>query len=98
MSNGRLPNPRSHSDNRTWIDRHLAPEEWSGDEARIRCPLPDHKDADPSASANAGKGVWMCHGCGGKGTLGPASEDPGGRAAQVGPHSLGDAGYTVRLP
>ena len=34
----------------------------------LRCPLPDHVDSDPSATANARKRVWLCHRCGG-GTL-----------------------------
>jgi hypothetical protein len=32
-------------------------------EIPIRCPLPSHNDADPSASLNPDKGVWKCHSC-----------------------------------
>ena len=52
-----------------WIARHLHPVRWTGDEAELRCPLPEHEDADPSATANAVKRVWRCHGCGTGGTL-----------------------------
>ena len=53
---------------RDWIVRHLNPLKWQGDEATLRCPLPEHDDVEPSASANAAKRVWNCHVCGG-GTL-----------------------------
>lgn len=29
----------------------------------IRCPIPGHEDATPSASMNIDKGVWHCHAC-----------------------------------
>jgi len=37
---------------------------WSGAEGRISCPLPDHKDRNPSANLNNEKGVWYCQRCG----------------------------------
>lgn len=33
-------------------------------EQSIRCPLGTHEDRHPSASANLGRGVWMCYTCG----------------------------------
>ncbi|MCY4372447.1 MAG: hypothetical protein OXC31_01665 [Spirochaetaceae bacterium] len=53
---------------RDWIEQELRPLRWEGDEATIRCPLPEHTDRNPSAGANAAKAVWNCHRCGG-GTL-----------------------------
>ena len=48
---------------RDWIDRHLHPVCWKGDEATIHCPLPGHSDANASAGAHAVKAAWKCHGC-----------------------------------
>ena len=48
---------------RGWIKNHLHPTQWRGDEAYLRCPLPEHNDATPSATANASLRVWHCHGC-----------------------------------
>ena len=48
---------------RAWVDSHLKPKRWRGDEAAIRCPLPGHKDTHESASANPVKRVWYCHAC-----------------------------------
>jgi DNA primase len=41
-------------------------EQWQG-----FCPLPTHegKRNSPSFSANVGKGIWQCFGCGAKGNL-----------------------------
>lgn len=41
-------------------------EQWQG-----FCPLPTHegKRKSPSFSANVGKGIWQCFGCGAKGNL-----------------------------
>ena len=39
----------------------------SGIELRIRCPIPDHKDAHPSASWNWSKAAWNCQACGDSG-------------------------------
>ena len=38
-----------------------------GPEIEVRCPLPDHKDCDPSASLNTEKQLWKCFGCGKEG-------------------------------
>ena len=55
---------------REWIERHLQQVRWrDDDEANLRCPLPEHGDAHPSATVNARKRVWRCHGCGADGTL-----------------------------
>jgi len=41
------------------------------DEVLIRCPFPDHTDANPSASLNISKNLWKCYtaGCQGKGDI-----------------------------
>ena len=62
---------------RVWIERHLHPEQWRGDEATIRCPLPGHDDNDPSATANAGKRAWYCHRCDEGGKLSDLAERMG---------------------
>ena len=54
---------------RAWIEQHLNPTSWRDDEAAIRCPLPQHSDAHPSASANSVNRAWFCHGCNAGGTL-----------------------------
>ena len=54
---------------RDWIERHLRPTGWRDDEADLQCPLPEHRDANPSATANAIESVWYCHGCKDGGTL-----------------------------
>ncbi len=59
---------------RAWIDQHLTPERWRGDEATICCPLPEHADAHASASANPVKCTWFCHGCNQGGTLSDLAE------------------------
>jgi len=46
-----------------WIEKYLDVRSWRGDEAEIRCPLPQHSDKHPSASANAAERVWFCHSC-----------------------------------
>ena len=61
--------------NRRWIDRHLAVERWSGDEATVRCPLLDHTDRTASAGANAVKAAWNCHACNEGGKLSDLAVD-----------------------
>ena len=65
---------------REWITRHLQPVRWRGDEAELRCPLPGHDDANPSATANAAKRAWKCHGCDNGGKLSELAERLGDRA------------------
>ena len=59
---------------REWIIRHLQPVRWRGEEAELRCPLPEHDDANPSATANAAKRAWNCHGCDNGGKLSELAE------------------------
>ena len=54
---------------RSWIDHEFHPIQWNGQQATITCPLPQHRDKHPSASVDAKRRVWKCHGCGETGTL-----------------------------
>ena len=96
MSNGNLP--ADQFQNRSWIELHLQPVKWSGDEAMIRCPHPEHEDQNPSASANASKGVWYCHRCKQKGTLAALAETLGVELPMAARNPLGvpPEGYGYR--
>ena len=87
MSNGNFP--ADQFQNRSWIELHLQPVKWSGDEAMIRCPHPEHPDRNPSASANASKGVWICHGCGQSGRLASLAKTIGVDPPMAPPTPLG---------
>ena len=52
-----------------WVEQNLEVHRWSGDEARVRCPFPGHKDTNPSMYVNVSKGVYHCHGCGAEGIV-----------------------------
>jgi len=54
---------------RRQIEARFKVVQWSGDEALVACPHPDHDDSNPSAWINARKKVWVCFSCGRGGNL-----------------------------
>ena len=69
MQPRQLPVTDNVAEARQWIARTCNVVSWDGDEAKFRCPLPEHADTTPSAGANAARRAWHCHGCGAGGTL-----------------------------
>jgi DNA primase (bacterial type) len=41
----------------------------SGNQAKVGCPAPEHKDSDPSCSIDLESGLWNCKACGAKGNI-----------------------------